>query len=119
MPWVVGEYRDKHRTSFSLLHGEPQILADCRQAIRWQVGAGGHGVYCIEHPGYGFMTAWHICEPAVTEPFVMICSVCGRALQIARGGFTWEAFHKHARTIWGDKIPLTVAELRLSMPGEL
>lgn len=121
MPYVVGTYRDKIGSGNFMLIGDKKSQSQCEQSIRWQVGPGHTGRFCndrSESKGHLYRTSWHICDPAPDSPFTMVCRVCGEELTIERGGQTWEAYHKSLRAIWGAKIPLTVAELRLSLPGE-
>lgn len=118
MPYVVGTYRDKIGTMHTLLSGEKLSKAWCGQSIRWQVGADQTGVRCIQHPGGdSYRTAWHTVEP-LPAALMCKCTLCGDEMRIARGAFTWEAYHSVAREIWGDAIPLTVAEMRLQCAGD-
>ena len=121
MPFVIGTYRDKIAVSHSLLGTDAESLRDCNRAIAWQLQGWEHAHQCTA-PAAGehdYRTAWHICDPAPDSPLSMVCRECGEELHVTRGALTWEAFHAAARAIWGEAIPLTVAELRLSMPGEI
>lgn len=115
MPYVVGTYRDKIGAMNCLLDSQNLTLTDCRQAIRWQVGPGHTGLPCMDPKvEKDLRTSWHVADPVPASAFSMVCRDCGAQLHISRGAFTWEAFHKIVREIWGDLVPLTVAELRLS-----
>lgn len=116
MPYVVGTYRDKLGSMDCLIGSDAQKVAECRQSIRWQVGPGQSGLACRVHPGGEDMrTAWHVADPAPASPFTMVCRDCGAELHITRGAFAWDAFHRISREIWSGKVPLTVAEFRLSL----
>lgn len=119
MPYVVGTYRDKRGSMNALLGSSAESLDTCRGAVRWQLSGstGDHfGRKCTIAPqgDHDYRTAWHVADPVHEAPFTMVCRDCGEELSISRGAFTWEAFHRIAREIWGDRIPLTVAEFRLS-----
>lgn len=117
MPYVVGTYRDKFGTLNSLLHSEPRTVSECCSAIRWQGETDGRSCAKSARGDQDMRTVWHIADPDPAEPFVLICRKCGARLRIRRGAFTWEAFHRIAREMWGSAIPATVFDLRMSMGG--
>jgi hypothetical protein len=120
MPYTVGTYTDKMGSMSCLLDGRMQSQAECERAICGQVTSGEWDNRCCHQPMTGAhdkRTAWHICDP-LPGPRQMKCRSCGETMTVVRGGyFTWAAFHKHCRRIWGDAVPLTEAEFRTEVEG--